>query len=202
MDQELEVTTPDIDLKKHKTAKKLLVTGLVFAIIGFVGCAAISLLSIIIGLAVAAIAAGFVAVVIALITGIFGGSGSSEPANIGPQFGKILLPFGIVSFVFFIFALALLVGLILAIVALAMFNTAKDKKKGMVAGILAIISGISLLFIPVELIGGIFALRVSAEQYAAAYSIRKTKKEMKKHKKEQPQQDVEVLDYTNEEEGK
>ena len=75
------------------------------------------------------------------------------------------------------FAIALIafIGFVLAIVALVLFNTAKAKKKGKTAGILAIISGATLFFIPVELIGGILTLKLTDEEFA--YRSPKKKKE-------------------------
>lgn len=182
---EFEVINPDINMKRHKLAKTFLTLGLVLAILSLVTFAVISIVSILLGLIVGVIALGFIVAIIGIIIGIFGGSASSEPIQFGPEFGKIIAPFAIVSLVFFILAIVALVGLVLVIIALVMFNKAQNKKKGLVAGILAIVGGLPSILLPFEIVGGILALTLSDDHYANAYSARMTKKALKKAKKQE-----------------
>ena len=180
---EVEVINPSINMKRHKLAKSFLTVGLIVTILSLATFVVVSVVSILLGLIIGVIAFGFVAALVAIITGMFGGSASSEPIDFS-QFGQIIAPFAIVSLIFFILAICALVGLVLVIVALAMFNKAQNKKKGLVTGILAIVGGLVTLVLPFEIVGGILALTLSDDHYATAYSDRMTKKELKKAKKE------------------
>ena len=102
--------------------------------------------------------AGVIAAVVAAIIGASTGSGGdveSPAISIGyiiPIY--ILLALMVLSFI----------GIIFAAVALRQINNTTTKKGLIVAGVLAIISGIPSIIIPLELIGGINALKSKADE--------------------------------------
>ena len=184
-----------VNIKRKKIAHGLLVGGLILSIfvmvlngLLFVG----SILLLVVLLIVFALAAGLATALAAVIASMFGGTADPSSAV------SISFPnwFGIFGFVIpgtLVLTIGSLVALVLAIVALVLFNKAQNKKKGIASGVLAVISGLNCLLIPVELVGGILAFTLNDAQWATPLS--------KKKKKKENEQIVyqEIIDYTDKE---
>ena len=97
---------------------------------------------------------------------MFGGSSSGTSSAASNTVNEMLQKYGWSIPLTLVISIIAFIGFILAVVALILFSTAKSKKRGRAAAILAIISGVSLILIPVELIGGIKTLRLSDEEFA------------------------------------
>ena len=177
-----------LNLKKKKTAKGLLVGGFILSIIYQI----ITVLLFIASFVVIVVIQVFAMALVAVFAGIASGGSESTTANavsdvdLFQQYWWVLLITG------FLMVIAFFV-MVFALVALILFSTAKSKKKGIVAGVFGILSGVGMLLIPIELIGGIMSFFITNEQYA----YRKPKK--KKGQKEEPLIDEEVIDLTSEE---
>ena len=184
-----------VNIKRKKIAHGLLVGGLILSIfvmvlngLLFVG----SILLLVVLLIVFVFAAGLATALAAVIASMFGGTADPSSAV------SITFPnwFGIFGFVIpgtLVLTISSLVALVLAIVALALFNKAQNKKKGIASGVLAVISGLNCLLIPVELVGGILAFTLNDAQWATPLP--------KKKKKKENEQTVyqEIIDYTDKE---
>ena len=182
----------EVNVKKKKKARGLLIAGLIISVLWQL----LTAFATFAGIVIVVFAEILVKVLAALIGALASGgnsSASSSAANNASAFSSL---WWIIPLTLFL-ALSAFVIMVLAIVALVLFNTAKTKKKGIIAGILAIVSGAGIIFIPLELIGGIMALQLGDKEYA----YRKPKR-----KKEQDEEgrtvDNEVIDLTNNEEGK
>ena len=178
-----EVVTKDkVDLRKKKAARALLIVGLVLSIVEN----GLSILFFIIAWAIFLIVGGFAAVLGALFSG-----GNSEAANNAST--NAFASLGWLPILSTTLVLLTMLAIVLAIVALVIFSKAKTKKKGIVAGVFAVISGAMFIIVPVELIGGIFAFLVTDEQYATPLP------KMKKKKDNGTVVEEEVLDLTEKE---
>lgn len=176
-----------VNVKKKNTSRLMLILGLICSILWSVASFVMFLISIVIVVLTSIFAA--------IIVAIFSGGKSSEATN--QTMAEIAAKYGWtipVSLALFILAF---IGFILAIVALILFCTAKSKKKGRVSGIIAIISGVTLIVLPFELIGGILALTLSDEQFAYR---RPKKKKGEVEQEETAQDDSEIIDLTSSDE--
>ena len=179
-----------LNLKKKKTAKGLLVGGFILSIIYQI----ITVLAFIASFVIIVLLQVIVMVLASVFAAIFSG-GNSSSASSAASSVDLLKDYWWVMVIAGLLMVFAFFAMIFALVALILFNTAKTKKKGIVAGVFGILSGLGMLFIPIELIGGIMSFFITDEQYAH----RNPKKKKKKGQQEEPLIDEEVLDLTSEE---
>ena len=177
-----------LNLKKKKAAKGLLIAGFILSIFYQIITVLLFLASIVVIVLIQALAMALVGA----LAGIFSGGSSSTASsaasdvNLFEQFWWVILVAGILMVVAFF-------AMVFALVALILFSTAKSKKKGIVAGVFGVLSGVGLIIIPIELIGGILAFFITDEQYA-----HRNPKKKKVKDDGSPRLDEEVIDLTTE----
>ena len=188
-----------VNIKRKKIAHGLLVGGLILSIfvmvlngLLFVGSILLLVVLLVGLLIVFALGAGLATALAAVIASMFGGTADPSSA-VSFSFPNWFGIFGFVIPGTLVLTIGSLVALVLAIVALVLFNKAQNKKKGIASGVLAVISGLNCLLIPVELVGGILAFTLNDAQWATPLS--------KKKKKKENEQIVyqEIIDYTDKE---
>lgn len=171
--------------KRKKTARGLLLGGLIISILYQILTVLLTIGSII----VLVFAELLAKVIVAVFASMFSG-GSESATSSAVNSTSVFATYWWVPLLFGLFALFAVVTLAFSIVAFVLFNVAKNKKLGIVAAVFAISAGIDTLFIPLELIGGILTLRLTNEEFA----YRKPKK--KKEKEEPKDDNTEVIDLT------
>ena len=135
--------------KSKKLLKGGVALSIVFHVLYVVATVIYTIILLIVGL--------FAAVIAAIIGAAAGSGGDVTSPDIAP---------GYIVAMFVLLGLAVLsiVGIVFSIISLNLIQKGETKKALKVAGIFAIISGVFSILIPLELIGGIIALKAKVDE--------------------------------------